>query len=93
MVRRRLFIHTTFDCRFDGVCRDDCYLLAGKSDEDKQIRLPDEYWVNVVELAGQYGFEELSLPINPLKGVTGITDPLHWLRLLAPVAKDRKSVV
>ena len=93
MVRRRLFIHTTFDCRFDGVCRDDCYLLAGKSDEDKQIRLPDEYWVNVVELAGQYGFEELSLPINPLKGVTGIKDPLHWLRLLAPVAKKYGMVI
>jgi len=93
MVRRRLFIHTTFDCRFDGVCRDDCYLLAGKSDEDKQIRLPDEYWVNVVELAGQYGFEELSLPINPLKGVTGIKEPLHWLRLLAPVAKKYGMVI
>lgn len=93
MVRRRIFIHTTFDCRFDGVCRDDCYLLAGKSDEDKQIRLPDEYWVNVVELAGQYGFEELSLPINPLKGVTGITDPLYWLRLLAPVAKKYGMVI
>ena len=46
MVRTRLFLHPTFDCSFDKVCRDDCYLLKDKSREEKKFRLPDEYWIN-----------------------------------------------
>ena len=65
MVVKRLFLHPTFDCSFDKVCREDCYLLAGKSDEEKKFRLPDEYWTQVVHSAGKAGFKELSLPINP----------------------------
>jgi hypothetical protein len=93
MVKKRLFLHPTFDCSFDKVCRDDCYLLAGKTDKEKQFRLPDEYWTSVVKLAGESGFEELSLPINPLRGVTGVTDPLYWLRLLAPIAREYEMVI
>ena len=93
MVLKRLFLHPTFDCSFDKVCREDCYLLAGKSDEEKKFRLPDEYWTQVVHSAGKAGFKELSLPINPLRGVTGVKDPLHWLRILAPVAKEYDMVV
>ena len=93
MVRKRLFLHPTFDCSFDNVCREDCYLLKGKSSEEKQFRLPDEYWVKVTQLAGENGFKELSLPINPLRGVTGVKDPLHWLRLLAPIARSFEMVV
>ena len=93
MVLKRLFLHPTFDCSFDKVCREDCYLLAGKSDEEKKFRLPDEYWTQVVHNAGKAGFKELSLPINPLRGVTGVKDPLHWLRILAPVAKEYDMVV
>lgn len=93
MVKKRLFLHPTFDCSFDKVCRDDCYLLAGKTDQEKQFRLPDEYWISVVKLAGESGFEELSLPINPLRGVTGVTDPLYWLRILAPIAREYGMVV
>ena len=36
MVRKRLFLHPTFDCSFDKVCRDDCYLLKGKSSDEKK---------------------------------------------------------
>jgi len=93
MVRTRLFLHPTFDCSFDKVCRDDCYLLKDKSREEKKFRLPDEYWINIVHLAGKHGFEELSLPTNPLRGVTGVTDPLHWLRILAPIAKEYNMLV
>lgn len=93
MVKKRLFLHPTFDCSFDKICRDDCYLLAGKTDEQKQFRLPDEYWTNIVHQAGKSGFEELSLPINPLRGVTGVTDPLYWLRLLAPIAREYGMVI
>ena len=91
--RRILFLHPTYDCSMDKVCRDDCYLLAGKSEEEKRVRLPDEYWVGVLRLAIEYGFEELSLPINPLRGITGVKDPLYWLRLLAPIAKEANMVV
>ena len=45
---KRLFIHPTFDCSFDKVCRDDCYLLKDKGDTDKMFRLPDSYWMEVV---------------------------------------------
>ena len=93
MVRKRLFLHPTFDCSFDKVCRDDCYLLKDKSSEDKQFRLPDEYWADMARLAGENGFKELSLPINPLRGVTGVTDPLYWLRLLAPIARSYGMVI
>lgn len=91
--RKILFLHPTYDCSMDKVCRDDCYLLAGKSEEEKKTRLPDEYWVGVLNLAIEYGFEELSLPINPLRGITGVKDPLYWLRLLAPIAKEANMVV
>jgi hypothetical protein len=91
--RRIIFLHPTYDCSLDGVCRDDCYLLAGKSEEEKKVRLPDEYWVGVLHLAIEHGFEELSLPINPLRGITDVKDPLYWLRLLAPIAKDAGMVV
>lgn len=91
--RRIIFLHPTYDCSLDGVCRDDCYLLAGKSEEEKKVRLPDEYWVGVLQLAIEHGFEELSLPINPLRGITGVKDPLYWLRLLAPLAKEAGMVV
>jgi hypothetical protein len=93
MVRKRLFLHPTFDCSFDHVCREDCYLLNDKTADEKKFRLPDEYWVNITRLAGESGFKELSLPINPLRGVTGVKDPLHWLRLLAPVAKEFEMVI
>lgn len=93
MVRKRLFLHPTFDCSFDKVCRDDCYLLKGKTKEEKKFRLPDKYWLKIVKLAGEAKFKELSLPINPLRGVTGVKDPLHWLRLLAPVAKEYNMVI
>ena len=68
MVRKRLFLHPTFDCSFDKVCRDDCYLLKGKTKEEKKFRLPDEYWLKIAKLAGEAKFKELSLPINPLIG-------------------------
>lgn len=93
MVRKRLFIHPTFDCSFDKVCRDDCYLLKDKSDTDKMFRLPDSYWIEVVRAAGEHGFEELSMPINPLRGVTGVTDPLYWLRILTPIAKEYNMII
>jgi len=93
MVRKRLFLHPTFDCSFDKVCRDDCYLLKGKSSDEKKFRLPDEYWTELVHLAGKNEFKELSLPINPLRGVTGVKDPLHWLRLLSPIAKEYGMVI
>lgn len=93
MVRKRLFLHPTFDCSFDKVCRDDCYLLKDKSSDEKKFRLPDEYWTELVHLAGKNGFKELSLPINPLRGVTGVKDPLHWLRLLSPIAKEYEMVI
>ena len=93
MVRKRLFIHPTFDCSFDKVCRDDCYLLKDKSDTDKMFRLPDSYWMEVVRAAGEHGFEELSMPINPLRGVTGVTDPLYWLRILSPIAKEYNMII
>jgi hypothetical protein len=93
MVRKRLFIHPTFDCSFDKVCRDDCYLLKDKSDTDKMFRLPDSYWVEIVRAAGEHGFEELSMPINPLRGVTGVKDPLYWLQLLAPIAKEYNMII
>ena len=93
MVKKRLFIHPTFDCSFDKVCREDCYLLSDKSDEDKTFRLPDSYWAEIVAIAGDSGFRELSFPINPLKGVTGVTDPLHWLRLLAPIARNYQMTI
>ena len=93
MVRKRLFIHPTFDCSMDKICRDDCYLLKDKSSKEKEFRLPDEYWTDIVRLAGENGFKELSLPINPLRGVTGVKDPLYWLRLLSPVAKEYEMVI
>ena len=93
MVRKRLFIHPTFDCSFDKVCRDDCYLLKDKGDTDKMFRLPDSYWMEVVRAAGEHGFEELSMPINPLRGVTGVTDPLYWLRILSPIAKEYNMII
>ena len=93
MIRKRLFLHPTFDCSFDKVCRNDCYLLKDKSSDEKKFRLPDEYWTEIVHLAGKNGFKELSLPINPLRGVTGVTHPLHWLRLLSPIARSYEMVV
>ncbi len=77
----------------DKVCRDDCYLLAGKSEEEKRFACPTNTGPGVLRLAIEYGFEELSLPINPLRGITGVKRPVVLATIAGTHRKRSKSMV